>query len=90
MFGSSNEEMATQFANLMKSEFEMSTVSELNLFLRLQVKQLRNIIFISQTEYACEIVKHFGFASGKKLNTPMSTTLKLSKDLSGKRVDKKI
>lgn len=83
VFGPTCDELAAHFANSMQSEFEMSMVGELNFFLGLQVKQLKDVIFISQTKHACELVKHFGFESGKQINTPMSTTLKLSKDPSG-------
>lgn len=53
--------VSTQFAYLMQSKFEMSMVGELNFFLSLQVKQLKDGIFVSQTKYARELVKHFGF-----------------------------
>ena len=33
IFGSTNENLCTQFSNIMKSEFEMSHMGELNFFL---------------------------------------------------------
>ncbi|XP_059623189.1 uncharacterized protein LOC132266352 [Cornus florida] len=43
----------------MSKTFEMSMVGELTFFLRLQVKQLDDGIFISQSKYAKELVKKF-------------------------------
>ena len=87
VFGSTCNSFTEEFANLMKSEFEMSMVGELNFFLGLQVKQLTDGMFISQTKYAKELIKRFGLDSAKHMNTPMSTTLKLSRESSGKSVD---
>ena len=52
VFGSTCNDLTERFANLMKSEFEMSMVGELNFFLGLQIKQLTDGMFISQTKYA--------------------------------------
>ena len=82
--------MTTEFADLMKSQFEMSMVGELTYFLGLQVKQQPEGIFISQSKYALNLIKRFGFENGKTFETPMSTTLKLSKDSNGKSIDPKL
>jgi len=47
IFGSTNEEMCEDFVKTMKSEFEMSMLGQMNFFLGLQVKQLKDGIFIS-------------------------------------------
>jgi len=47
IFGFTNEEMCETFVEVMKSEFEMSMLREMNFFLRLQVKQLKDGIFIN-------------------------------------------
>ena len=44
-------------------------------------------IFIYQSKYARDLVKKFGLKNAKHARTPMSTSLKLSKDTSGKDVD---
>ena len=71
----------------MKIEFEMSMVGELNFFLGLQIGQLKDGIFLSQSKYARELVKKFGLEFFKHSRTPMSTTIKLSKDASRKDVE---
>ena len=45
------------------------------------------VIFISQSKYARDLVKKFGLENAKHARTPMSTSLKLSKDASSKDVD---
>lgn len=56
----------------------------------MQVKQRLDGIFISQTKYALNLIKRFGFENGKNFEIPMSTTLRLSKDSTGKDVDLKL
>ncbi|GKA85405.1 putative ribonuclease H-like domain-containing protein, partial [Tanacetum coccineum] len=54
----------------MKSRFQMSSMGELTFFLRLQVKQKADGIFISQDKYVAEILKKFDFANVKTASTP--------------------
>ncbi|KAL0847150.1 hypothetical protein Bca101_020396 [Brassica carinata] len=74
----------------MTKEFEMSMVGELSYFLGLQIKQMKDGIFVSQSTYAKNLVKRFGMQTSKTARTPMSTTTKLSRDERGKRVDEKL
>ena len=74
----------------MSHEFEMSMVGELNYFIGLQIKQMHDGIFISQAKYAKSLVKKFGLENAKHCDTPMSITLNLSKDASGKDVEKNL
>jgi hypothetical protein len=59
----------------MNQEFEMSMIGELNYFLGLQVKQTAKGIFISQSKYAKDLVKHFGLDEKSRALTPMSTSV---------------
>ena len=52
--------------------------------------QLKDDIFLCKSKYARELVKKFGLESTKHSRTPMSTTTKLSKDVSGKDVGQKL
>lgn len=74
----------------MKQEFEMSMISQLNYFLGLQVKQTAEGIFISQSNYAKDLVKWFGLDGKSHARTPMSTSVKISSDLAGKLVDQSL
>ncbi|XP_022883335.1 uncharacterized protein LOC111400129 [Olea europaea var. sylvestris] len=82
IFGSPLESLAYVFAECLKQEFEMSMVGELSYFLGLQVRQTEDGLFISQSKYTKDLVKRFGLDSKKHTRTPMSTSLKLSRDAS--------
>ncbi|WJX62481.1 hypothetical protein P8452_47473 [Trifolium repens] len=85
-----SDPMVKMFVNQMQSEFEMSLVGELTYFLGLQVKQMEDTIFISQSKYAKNIVKKFGMENANHKRTPAATHLKLSKDEHGVSVDQSL
>ncbi|KAL2318887.1 hypothetical protein Fmac_032763 [Flemingia macrophylla] len=87
IFGSTNEFLCEEFVSHMKSEFDMSMMGELSFFLGLQVKQLKDGIFLHQTKYTRELLKKFDVDSCKESNIPMSTNCYLDSDISGKEVD---
>ena len=87
VLGSTIDHLAHAFSEEMKRDFEMSMVGELNYFLRLQVKQQKDGIFISQEKYAKNLVKRFGLNSRKHTSTPMCSSAKLSLDAAGVDVD---
>ncbi|GKD53226.1 retrovirus-related pol polyprotein from transposon TNT 1-94 [Tanacetum coccineum] len=60
IFGSTNPDFSKCFVNLMKNNFEMSMMGELKFFLGLQVHQSPRGIFISQSQYAIELLKKHG------------------------------
>jgi len=74
----------------MQDEFEMSMMGELSFFLGLQVKQLKEGIFIHQEKYAKDLVKKFGLQNCKKTKIPMSSSSKLDKHEGEKKVDQKL
>ncbi|KAL6347387.1 hypothetical protein AAG906_018520 [Vitis piasezkii] len=71
----------------MHSEFEMSMIGELNFFLGLQIKQLKEGTFINQAKYIRDILKRFNMEEAKTMKTPMSSSIKLDKDEKGKSID---
>nr|GEY56520.1 hypothetical protein [Tanacetum cinerariifolium] len=74
------------FANLMKNNFEMSMMGELKFFLGLQVHQSPLGIFISQSQYAIELLKKHGLDECISMSTPMETE-RLDADLQGTPTD---
>jgi hypothetical protein len=90
VFGGMSDPMVKMFVNQMQSEFEMSLVGELTYFLGLQVKQMEDTIFISQSKYAKNIVNKFGMENANHKRTPAATHLKLSKDEHGVSVDQSL
>ncbi|GKD19055.1 retrovirus-related pol polyprotein from transposon TNT 1-94 [Tanacetum coccineum] len=87
IFGSTCQDMCDEFAKIMHDEFEMSMMGELNLFLRLQIKQIEDGIFFNQSKYIKEMLKKFGLKESKPLKTPMSSDTKLTKDEECELVD---
>jgi hypothetical protein len=73
----------------MLNEFEMSLLGELSIFLGLQICQINQGIFISQTKYIREMLKRFGMEDCKPFTTPMKTNFKLSKDDDSKSTDQR-
>ena len=70
----------------MHSEFEMSMMEELNFFLGLQIKQLKEGTFINQAKYIRDLLKRFNMEEAKTMKTPMSSSIKLDKDEKGKSI----
>ncbi|GKF75292.1 hypothetical protein Tco_0224736 [Tanacetum coccineum] len=58
----------------------MSSLGELTFFLRLQVQQKNDGIFISQDKYVADILKKLDFVTVKIASTPMEPNKALVKD----------
>ncbi|GKA69372.1 retrovirus-related pol polyprotein from transposon TNT 1-94 [Tanacetum coccineum] len=86
IFGSTNLDFSKRFANIMKNNFEMSMMGELKFFLGLQVHQSPRGIFISQSQYAIELLKKHGLDECVSMSTPMATE-RLDADLQGTPTD---
>ncbi|KAJ4792962.1 Pol [Rhynchospora pubera] len=87
IFGSTNATLAQEFSSLMSSEFEMSMMGELTFFLGIQIKQLKDGIFVNQVKYAKELVKKFDVEDSKSLDTPMGKSANIDADEKGKPMD---
>jgi hypothetical protein len=75
---------------MMANEFEMSMIGELSYFLSLQIKQMKNVTFVSQGKYIKDMLKKFGMDDAKAINTPMGTNGNLDSDASSNMVDQKL
>ena len=75
---------------MMANEFEMSMTGELSYFLGLQIKQLKNDIFVSQEKYIKDMLKKFGMNESKDISTSVGTNDNLNSDASGNMVDQKL
>nr|GEU41206.1 putative ribonuclease H-like domain-containing protein [Tanacetum cinerariifolium] len=85
--GSTNKFLCYEFEQMMHKRFQMSSMEELTFFLRLQVNQKDDGIFISQDKYVADILKKFDFATVKTASTPMEPNKALIKDAEAKDVD---
>nr|GEV85574.1 retrovirus-related Pol polyprotein from transposon TNT 1-94 [Tanacetum cinerariifolium] len=86
IFRSTNPDFSKCFANLMKNNFEMSMVGELKFFLGLQVHQSPRGIFISESQYAIELLKKHVLDECVSMSTHMETK-RLDSDLQGTPTD---
>jgi isopentenyldiphosphate isomerase len=75
---------------MMAKEFEMSMIRELSYFLGLQIKQMKNDIFVSECKYIKDMLKKFSMDESKAISTPMGTNENLDSDTSGSMVDQKM
>nr|GEV68526.1 ribonuclease H-like domain-containing protein [Tanacetum cinerariifolium] len=87
IFGATNKALCQSFEKLMKDKFQMSSMGELTFFLGLQVKQKKDVIFISQDKYVADILRKFGLFEGKSASTPIDSEKPLLKDSDGEDVD---
>ena len=69
------------------AKYEMSMMGELTYFLGLQVKQVSDGIFISQTKYIYDLLKKFDQIDCISVKTPMATATKLELNTTEKSVD---
>src|SRR3990170_7701428 len=76
---------------MMSDKYQMSMMGELKFFLRLQIRQQANGIFISQEKYLKECLKKFKMQDSKikGYKTPMPTNGKLDADVYSKDYDQK-
>jgi len=63
IFGAINSDLCDDFSKLMRNEFEMSMMGELNFFLGLQIKQTSNGTMIHQQKHVKELIKRYEMES---------------------------
>jgi hypothetical protein len=74
---------------MIENEFQMSMMGELTFFLGIQVKQMKEGIFIHQAKYTKDLMKKFNMAELKPMSTPMSMTAALDPDENGEAIDQR-
>jgi hypothetical protein len=67
----------------------MSMMGELTFFLGIQVKQMKQGIFMHQAKYTKDLMKKFNMAELKPVSTPMSSAASLGLDEDGEAVDQR-
>nr|GEY60186.1 uncharacterized mitochondrial protein AtMg00810-like [Tanacetum cinerariifolium]GEZ07694.1 uncharacterized mitochondrial protein AtMg00810-like [Tanacetum cinerariifolium] len=89
LYGTINEEvyLCKEFEALMHDKFQMSAMGELNFFLRLQIIQKNDGIFLSQDKYVGDIHKKFGYSDVRSVYTPMDKENPWGKDRPSKDVE---
>ncbi|GKB33963.1 retrovirus-related pol polyprotein from transposon TNT 1-94 [Tanacetum coccineum] len=87
IFGSTCQDMCDEFAKIIHDEFDMSMMGDLNFFFGLQIKQMEDGTFFTQSKYIKEMLKKFSLEDSKPMKTPMSSDTKLTKDEECESVD---
>jgi hypothetical protein len=73
----------------MSREFEMSMMGELQYFLGLQIKQVKDGTFVYQTKYTKDMLRKFQMQDVKSMSTPMGSTATLGADEDRESVDQR-
>jgi hypothetical protein len=89
IFGGSSHSLMSSFQAMIENEFQISMMRELTFFLGIQVKQIKEGIFIHQAKYTKDLIKKFAMADAKPVSTPMSTMTTLDPDEDGEAVDQR-
>lgn len=71
IFVSRNQEFCEEFEEMVAHEFEVSIIGELNYFLEIQIKQIKNGTFVSQGTYMKYTLKKFRIDEAKLIHTPI-------------------
>jgi hypothetical protein len=74
---------------MMESEFQISMMGELTIFLGIQVKQMKQGTFVHQAKHTKDLMKKFNMAELKPVSTPMSTAISLGPDEDGEAVNQR-
>ncbi|XP_006580763.1 uncharacterized protein LOC114411216 [Glycine soja] len=83
----SNPTMFEELKKVMIKEFEMTDIGLVSYYLGIEAKQKEDGIFISQQNYAKEMLKKFKMDNYKPIGTPMECKMKLSKFDEAEKVD---
>jgi hypothetical protein len=89
IFGGSSHTLVSRFQEMLENEFQMFMMGELSFFLGIQVKQMKEGIFIHQAKYTKDLIKKFNMAELKPMSTPMITIAALDPDKNGEAVDQR-
>ena len=61
----------------LKNKFDLTHLGLFHFFLGLQVLQSKEGIFLSQSKYACDILRHFHMEYSKPTHSPFQSRVKL-------------
>jgi hypothetical protein len=90
IFDYTNKSFCDEFSKIMMDMFGMSMMGVLTFFLEFQIKQAKEVTFISQMKYTHDILKKFGMDKAKPIKTLMGTNGHLDLDLGDTSIDQKV
>src|SRR5713226_2975871 len=83
----SDPNLITHVKSYLKQTFEMSDLGHLHYFLGLQILQTKEGIFLSQSKYACDLLRRFHMEDCKPAPSPFQSGVKLSATCTSPEVD---
>ena len=78
--GGDNEDEIAHVKTLMKQEFDMKDLGELRYFLGIEIVHTKEGIWLSQRQYALDMLSKYGMADCKPISMPLDQNLKLRAD----------
>jgi hypothetical protein len=90
IFSSTNKSFCDEFDKIMIDMFEMSMMGVLTFFLKLQIKQGKEGIFICQTKYTRDLLKKFDMDKVKSIKMLIGTNDHLDLDLDDTSIDQNV
>jgi hypothetical protein len=89
MFAGSSHTLVSSFQEMMEKEFQMSMMGELAFLLGIQVKQMKQGIFLHQAKYTNDLMKKFSMTKLMPMSTLMSMPTVLDSDKNGEAIDQR-
>jgi hypothetical protein len=89
IFGGYSHTLVSGFQEMMENEFQMSMMGKLTFFLGIQVKQMKQGMFVHQAKYKKDPMKKFNMAKLKPVSTPMNMATSLDLDENGEATDQR-
>jgi hypothetical protein len=83
----SDSKLLNHVKTSLKNKFEMTDLGFLHYFLGLQVLQTNEGIFLSQSKYACDLLRHFHMDDCKPTPSPFQFGVKLTATCTSPEVD---
>ena len=83
----SDPKLITHVKSSLKQNFEMSDLGHLHYFLGLQVLRSKKGISLSQSKYACDLLRRFHMEDCKPAPSPFQSRVKLSATCTSPKVD---
>ena len=77
---SSTRDATSALLQDLNKEFALKDLGDLNYFLGIEVNKVNNGILLTQEKYANDVLRRVGMLNCKPVNTPLSTSEKLSAD----------
>ncbi|MCO5570544.1 hypothetical protein L7F22_024267 [Adiantum nelumboides] len=80
IIGGDNEGEIMHAKSLLKKEFEMKDLGELRYFLGIEIIHTKEGIWLSQRQYALDMLPKYGMADCKPISMPLDKNVKLRAD----------